>query len=238
MKKFRNVEIGGAVLLLLIISPQSVTVAPTGLVQPVGVPAPIRLSVEKAREDVSDRLLRSGAVRAGPAKPNTAIPSRLDQTYGKLPLAFEVNRGQTDASVGFISRGPGSSLFLSSTEAVLVLTKPETRARPDKPALGRPDRARSENVTQTIVRMKLISAKRRVERGGTGRTAREGQLLHRQRSNEVAHQHSDVRANRYRDVYPGVNLVYHGNLRQLEYRLCRAAGSRPGPNRARLRRRP
>ena len=131
MKKFRNLEVGGAVLLLLMISPQSVTVAPTGLVQSVGVPAPIRLSVEKARED---------------------------QTYGKLPLAFELNRGQTDASVGFISRGPGSSLFLSSTEAVLVLTKPETRARPNKPGLGKPDRARSENVTQTIVRMKLVGA--------------------------------------------------------------------------------
>src|SRR5688500_10414208 len=38
---------------------------------------------------------------------------RLTVTYGKLPLAFEVNRGQTDPQVKFLSRGNGYSLFLN-----------------------------------------------------------------------------------------------------------------------------
>src|ERR1700741_214208 len=41
--------------------------------------------------------------------------------YGKLPLSFEVNRGQAECTVKFLARGSGYSLFLSSSEAVLAL---------------------------------------------------------------------------------------------------------------------
>jgi hypothetical protein len=57
-------------------------------------------------------------------------PSRqLAETYGKLPLQFEANRGQTDPRVRFLARGNGYTLFLTSTEAVLVLRqgRPEPR---------------------------------------------------------------------------------------------------------------
>src|SRR5262249_6570587 len=58
---------------------------------------------------------------------DTAPPpnqSQLLESYGSLPLSFEANQGQTDVQVDFLSRGPGYSLFLTSTEAVLVLAKP------------------------------------------------------------------------------------------------------------------
>src|SRR5215468_5313099 len=42
-------------------------------------------------------------------------------TYTALPLAFEPNRGQADASVRFLSRGAGYALFLTSDEAILAL---------------------------------------------------------------------------------------------------------------------
>ena len=45
----------------------------------------------------------------------------INQVYGKLPMGFEVNRGQTDAKVRFLSRGRGYTLFLTSTEVVLLL---------------------------------------------------------------------------------------------------------------------
>ena len=44
-------------------------------------------------------------------------------TYGKLPLSFELNQGQTDPQVKFLSRGGGYTLFLTPTEAVLALRK-------------------------------------------------------------------------------------------------------------------
>jgi hypothetical protein len=47
--------------------------------------------------------------------------ARIVASYGKLPLSFEANRGQSDARVKFLSRGNGYALFLTPTEAVLSL---------------------------------------------------------------------------------------------------------------------
>src|SRR6185295_5219064 len=54
-------------------------------------------------------------------KTKPALQSRLRESYGKLPLSFEANQGQMDSEVKFLSRGNGYSLFLTSTEAVLLL---------------------------------------------------------------------------------------------------------------------
>jgi hypothetical protein len=44
-------------------------------------------------------------------------------SYGKLPLSFEANQGQTDARVRFMARGRGYTIFLTDDEAVLTLWK-------------------------------------------------------------------------------------------------------------------
>src|SRR5688572_1604015 len=50
-----------------------------------------------------------------------ASRARLAESYGKLPLSFAANEGATDARVRFLSRGPGYTLFLTDSEAVLSL---------------------------------------------------------------------------------------------------------------------
>jgi hypothetical protein len=57
------------------------------------------------------------------AKLNASNPQFV-AAYGKLPLAFERNQGQTESQVKFLSRGSGYTLFLTGTEAVLALNKP------------------------------------------------------------------------------------------------------------------
>jgi hypothetical protein len=53
----------------------------------------------------------------------------LAEAYGKLPLSFEINKGQTDSQVKFLSRGSGYSLFLTGNEAVLSLKKSGVRSQ-------------------------------------------------------------------------------------------------------------
>ena len=55
------------------------------------------------------------------AKPDQIAQLQVSQTYGKLPLSFEANQGQTDSQVKYFSRGKGYTLFLTTTEAVLAL---------------------------------------------------------------------------------------------------------------------
>src|SRR5438132_6814518 len=45
-------------------------------------------------------------------------PSLRD--YGRLPLSFEPNQGQTDARVRYLARVPGYTLFIAADEAVFA----------------------------------------------------------------------------------------------------------------------
>lgn len=53
-------------------------------------------------------------------------PPKVDVDFGKVPLSFEANRGQSDARVDYLSRGRGYTLLLTRDQAVLRL---QTAAR-------------------------------------------------------------------------------------------------------------
>src|ERR1044072_9644591 len=75
--------------------------------------------------------------------------SAAAEAYGKLPLQFEANRGQTDERVRFVSRGDGYVLFLTGDEAVLALGRGGAR-----------DSAKADDKGQgySVLRMKLAGA--------------------------------------------------------------------------------
>jgi hypothetical protein len=84
------------------------------------------------------RLHSAGANPAAPvpvrgdSSPGGASRVRLLQGYGRIPLGFEANAGQTDPRVKFLSRGPGYTMFLTRDEAVLALKKSEVRSQKQK----------------------------------------------------------------------------------------------------------
>lgn len=58
------------------------------------------------------------------AKQDSVAPrARVIATYGRFPLSFDANQGQTDARVRFLARGGGYTIFLTEDEAVLTLRK-------------------------------------------------------------------------------------------------------------------
>src|SRR5580700_3612490 len=52
-------------------------------------------------------------------KADRSTHARAIETYGKLPLSFEANQGQTDPRVKFMARGSGYTMFLTKDEGVL-----------------------------------------------------------------------------------------------------------------------
>src|SRR5262245_53822561 len=46
--------------------------------------------------------------------------ARISESFGRLPLGFEPNHGQTHRAADFIARGAGCTIFLNSTGAVLA----------------------------------------------------------------------------------------------------------------------
>jgi hypothetical protein len=71
------------------------------------------------RTIAAENDLPTHSVSAAPTK----IQPQLVASYGKLPLSFEANQGQTDARVRFLARGGGYTISLTDDEAVLVLRK-------------------------------------------------------------------------------------------------------------------
>ncbi|HEX5715143.1 MAG TPA: IPTL-CTERM sorting domain-containing protein [Thermoanaerobaculia bacterium] len=139
--------------------------------------------------------------------PPAAARDAQTQIYGRLPLSFEANQGQVDSAVRFLSRGEGYTLFLTSTEAVLSLRGAQR---------------------DSIVRMRLVGGNRDPRLVGVSpRATKSNYLL----GNDPRHWHTDVpHYDRVRaeDVYPGVDLIYRGNPRQLEYDFVIAPGADPG----------
>jgi hypothetical protein len=155
---------------------------------------------------------------------------RLKEAYGNLPLSFEANQGQFDSRVKFVARGGGYTLFLTSNEAVLSLRNMSrvtgTKAQAAMPANFSGPKPELDSPKSSLLRMKLIGAK--PARTASGLVELSGKSNHFI-GNDPRKWRSGVRtysAVRYRSVYPGVDLVYHGDQGSLEYDFRLAPGAR------------
>jgi len=176
-----------------------------------GSPQTVALSGVAVSATVIKPIHRVPGVVAGAGLLNAP---QIAGNYGRLPLRFEANEGQTDGRVKFLSRGSGFSLFLTGQEAVLSLQKPQKNSADAK--------------TTDVVRMGLSGA--RVETVPEGMERLAG-VVNYMVGNDPNRWHTDVPNYgrvRYPEVYPGVDLVYYGNGQQLEYDFQVAAGGDPG----------
>jgi hypothetical protein len=146
-------------------------------------------------------VLWAGTVRADlPAR------ARISETYGRLPLTFEANAGQVDPAVRFLTRGQGYALFLTTNEAVLRLGGPQDNA---------------------VVRLRMAGGNRAPRLAGLEPQPMQTNYL---LGKDPARWHTGVphyARVRYEEVYPGIDLVYRGNQRQLEYDFVVAPGADP-----------
>lgn len=165
---------------------------------------------------------RQTAVSASIASAKTATPadrSRFLDAYAKLPLRFEANQGQSGAPVRFLSRGDGYTLFLTPTGAVLSLAEPGGNSKASRHA---------ETHTRTsMVGMEWLGSRPDAAVAGVGELPGKSNYFI---GNDPKQWHVGVPAFgrvSYKDIYPGVDLVFYGNQRHLEYDFVIAPGADP-----------
>ncbi|UWZ81937.1 DUF7948 domain-containing protein [Occallatibacter riparius] len=155
--------------------------------------------------------------------PETAAQrSSVASSYGHLPLAFEVNRGQTDPRVRFLARGSGYGVFLTSQEAVLALRTPDSSDTRKVAGSHLPSPAKTD-----VLRMQLLGANGLAEPHGVEPLAGTVNYF---RGNDPSRWQSGVPTFakvEFAGVYPGVDLVYYGNQQQLEYDFVVAPKANP-----------
>ena len=153
-----------------------------------------------------------------PAQPDAATKARLKNAYGQLPLSFEANAGQTDPDVDFISRGSGYSVFLTPREAVLALSA----ASPSPTTVdGRNDHA------SAVLRMKFIGSETMPRAKGQEELPGKLNYFTGKDPSKWRTGISTYAKVTYQNLYSGVDLVYYGNQRQLEYDFVVQPGTDP-----------
>jgi hypothetical protein len=165
---------------------------------------------------------------AGLAAPKPVSATTFDWTnYGKLPLAFEANQGQTASDVRFLSHGNGYTLFLTGQEAVLTLRQPVpgSDAPLDHAKLGKMRDNKRAAEKLSVLRMRFDGANPNVAIAGVDRMPTKVNYFI---GNDPRKWHTDVPAYsqvKYQSVYPGVDLLFYGNQRRLEYDFVVAPGA-------------
>jgi hypothetical protein len=158
------------------------------------------------------------------AQGQTARPSAIraipNTQYGNLPLMFEANQGQLSSKVNFIARGPGYHAFLTSEGMVLSLRGTSAPTRPTDAGVGPSDRA--------ILWFRLLGAAKNSPPVGENQQSGSVNYFVGRNPSKWQRNVPTYAQVRYKNIYRGIDLLYYGNHRQMEYDFEVAPGGDPG----------
>src|SRR5262245_44110924 len=152
--------------------------------------------------------------------PTTRI--RLEQAYGKLPMRFEANKGQTDAHVKFSARGAGYAVFLTGDETVLQLRKGKSKSG----ETGEEQTAVPSDEA-VVLRMKLADSDPSGQVSGIGKLQTTSNYFIGNDPTAWRRGIANYSKVKYESVYPGIDLIWYGNQHLLEHDFLIAPGSDP-----------
>jgi hypothetical protein len=138
------------------------------------------------------------------ARADELARNRMLEAYGKLPSSFETNNGQFEPEVKFASRFINYNLFLYSNKASFSFNSSGSHL--DMRLIGANSDSRAVGVDQ-------LSGKSNYIAGSDPKMWRSGI--------------TNFSKVRFEDIYPGIDIVYYGNKRQLEFDLFVRPGSDP-----------
>lgn len=159
---------------------------------------------------ITEPRMLTATVTSSDVHPQCATPATgaTAAAMARLPLHFEINRGQSPPDVTFSARGRGYGIFLASTGAMLTITPP----------------GMSEVAN---VRMSFAGANPAPEVSGLDALPGTANYL-RGRDPRAWRTNIPTYARvASRGLYPGIDLVFYGNQQQLEYDLVVAPHADP-----------
>ena len=153
-----------------------------------------------------------------------AIPKISHVWYGQKQMGFEPNIGQTHENVQFMARGGDYTVFLTPAEAVLVF--PSNRPRSESKTRTTNELALTDGL-KNILRLQVLDANPTPAISGLEEMP--GTINHL-----IGHKKTQWQTNvpvyekvQYREIYPGIDLLYYGNQQQLEYDFIVHPGAQP-----------
>ncbi|HLW79513.1 MAG TPA: choice-of-anchor D domain-containing protein [Terriglobia bacterium] len=152
------------------------------------------------------------------------------KSYGSAPLSFEPNLGQTDSRVKYLARGNGYAMFLTPSEAVFELQQPASsdgKAGGGTPGAKLGSKGSASGARGEVVRMKLLGSNPSPLMAGLDELPGKSNYALGKDPTKWRMGVPTYRKVAEREVYPGINLLYYGNQRQLEYDFVVGTGADP-----------
>jgi hypothetical protein len=190
------------------------------------------LGTTSERADTTRARTSRAAEAAVAGRPSRAVVGdRIAEAYGRLPLGFERNVGQTDLGVEFLARGKGYTLFLTrGGEAVLSLRAGRSENgsnTADHVELFPSDPTDHSGANGAALKVRLVGAD--PSSSGQGESELPGKVNYLVGTNRSAWRSgiSTYARIHYPNIYPGIDVDFYGNQRELEYDFVVKPGADP-----------
>ena len=145
----------------------------------------------------------------------------LAQSYGNLPLCFIENRGQADPRVDYYAEGRSASLYFNSQGVTVAIASRTPSVRP-----AAYERKPEFSVERWTIKIDFAGARENAKPEGRDRSTAEVSYFKGARAdwktalpvyNEIV----------YKDLWPGIDLIYTGEQGRLKYTFIVSPGADP-----------
>jgi hypothetical protein len=147
-------------------------------------------------------------------KPDIAKQVESLKIYGRLPLSFIENQGQVSEPVRYYVKAPGGTVYFTPDEVVMDFVKKNPVNSPDT------DEDKKEvSVKKLVVRKKFIGRNKNVEIKGQNELPGKVNIFKGKDPSQWKRRIPTFKQIIYRELYPGIDLIYSGEEGELNYQL-------------------
>jgi hypothetical protein len=157
--------------------------------------------------------------------------SQADGAYGRMPILFIPNQGQMDKQVAFSIQGRDKTIYFTSQGLTFALSVPEPDGAEEKQHFLRdiePAAARDkEHRERWVVKLDFVDARGDV----LPESLEAADTVISYFRGKPEEWHTGIQASSkiiYRDLWPGIDLVYYGTVNRLKYDFIVHPGADPG----------
>jgi hypothetical protein len=178
----------------------------------------------------------SFGIQDGPqptSEPDSGARADIEEHFGKLPLYFIENRGQVDSRVAYYVKGRDKTLFFTSEGLTLVLngkdevsSSNETGFRRVSYSSGGDQSGKVSSMRRWVVKLDFVGANSDVRPVGVEPTEAVFSYFKGPRDQWKTGLKTYASVI-YRDLWPGIDLVYTGTVNRLKYRFVVRPGADP-----------
>jgi PKD repeat protein len=151
---------------------------------------------------------------------------KMQDLYGQIPLYFIENQGQMEQRVKYYEKNRGHGIYFTEAGVTFTLSSPEVKAVADA-ATGGVREARGEQEAPLVIELKPLGASDNAKLVAEDAQSARVSYFIGSDPKQWKTNLSTFKSVSYQEIYPGIDLKFYGNEKQLEYDVIVKPGADP-----------